>query len=389
MISLSDVRRALVPLTVAGLLLMGGTAAATAPAVAHRPGPATCSLAGAELTATARPAEDLTDLFTGYGDSGTGWTGADSTYSVRLRDGSLAWIFSDTFLGPVEADGTRPRTTPFLNNSIVLQEGDHLRTVTGGTAGAPESIVGPTADGDWHWFGAGVLTRRGDLTVGVLRFARFGDGYWDWGWESNALVTLDTDTWQVTGLDPLPSAAGVQWASWYQRAGGHVIVHGVEDLGAVKYMHVAMVVGGDLTDLRRWRYWDGQGWSRTETDSARVMPGVANEYSVSPYRDGYLLVTQDTSVPFGSEIRAYTSCSPTGPFEGGTTIYRMPEVGAWGSYGDPDVIAYNAHEHPELRDGDTLLVSYNVNSIDTDDVYDDVTIYRPRFIEVELDLTRP
>lgn len=386
---MSAARRVLIPLTAAALLLTAGAATAQPGDTTRQAARATCSLDGATLTATASVDEDLTTLFADYGNSGEGWTGADSTYSVPLRDGSLAWIFSDTFLGPVEEDGTRPLTTPFLNNSIVLQDGEALSTVTGGTPDARESIVGPTPDGDWHWFGAGLTTRRDELHIGVLRFSRFGEGYWDWGWDSNAVVTLDTDTWEVTGLDPLPSEAGVQWASWYERAGGVVHVYGVEDLGAVKYMHVAKVLGGDFTDLKRWRYWDGQGWSREETDSARVMPNVANEYSVTPYRDGYLLVTQDTSVPFSSEIRAYTSCSPTGPFEGGTTIYQMPEVGAWGSYGNPDVIAYNAHEHPELRDGDTLLVTYNVNSIDTDDVYEDVTIYRPRFIEVELDLTTP
>ncbi len=382
---MSDARRALIPLTAAALLLTAG--AATAQPETARQGAGTCSLAGAELSATARTAQDLTTLFTDYADSGVGWTGADSTYSVPLRDGSLAWIFSDTFLGPVEEDGSRPLSTPFLNNSIILQDGTGLATVTGGTTEDPQSIVGPTSDGDWHWFGAGLTTRRDELRIGVLRFSRFGEGYWDWGWDSNAVVTLDTDTWEVTGLDPLPSEAGVQWASWYERAGGMVYVYGVEDLGAVKYMHVAKVLGGDLTDLKRWRYWDGAGWSREETDSTRVMPNVANEYSVTPYRDGYLLVTQDTSVPFSAEIRAYTSCSRTGPFEGGTTIHQMPEVGAGGSYGTPDVIAYNAHEHPELRDGDTLLVTYNVNSIDSDDLYEDVTIYRPRFVEVELDLT--
>lgn len=382
---------------VAGALLLGASAAGAAAAQPARPGQPpsgperlnTCSLAGARITASASVDTQRTDLFARYGNSGEGWTGGDSTYSVQLRDGSLAWIFSDTFLGPVHEDGSRPESTPFLNNSIIVEDGQDLATVTGGSEENPESIVGPGADSDWSWFGAGLRTRTGGLQVGVLEFARFGDGYWDWGWSSNSLATIDTDSWELVDVQPLPSDGNVQWASWYQRVNGHVYVYGVEDLGAEKYLHVAKVLGGDLTDLNRWRYWDGASWQTDETTSTRVLKDVANEYSVTPYRDGYLLVTQDTSAPFSSEIRAYTSCSPVGPFINPTTVYHMPEVGPMGTYGNPNVIAYNAHEHPELRDGDTLLVTYNVNSMDPSDLYNDVSIYRPRFIEVELDVTTP
>jgi len=372
-------------------LVLGGSVAAVATSTgaaggAVRPGASDCSLADATVSATSQTDAARTAQFTDYADSGVGWTGGDSTYSVPLRDGSLAWIFSDTFLGPVESDGSRPLDTPFLNNSIVLEQPGGLTTVTGGTPEDPQSLVGRDPDGAWHWFGAGIANRRGDLQVGVLEFARFGPGVWDWGWSENALATIDTRTWEVESVDPLPSAAGVQWASWYQRSGGHTLVYGVEDLGATKYMHVALVLGGDLTDPDRWRYWDGDSWVRSETASARIMPGVANEYSVTPYRDGYLLVTQDTSEPFSAEIKAYVSCSPVGPFVAGTTVHRMAEVGAGGSYGNPNIITYNAHEHPELRDGDTLLVTYNVNSVVSDELYEDVSIYRPRFVEITLDV---
>lgn len=45
---------------------------------------------------------------------------------------------------------------------------------------------------------------------------------------------------------------------------------------------------------------------------------------------------------------------------------------------------YNAHEHPELRVGEQLLITYNVNSLDLTELYKDVSIYRPRFITVTL-----
>src|SRR6266540_6511735 len=92
--------------------------------------------------AAAVPAAQLNTLWNTYGDQGGHWTGADSTVSVPLPDGRVAWLFSDTFLGTVAADHSRPKNSPFIHNSIVVQQGGQLvQTVTGGTPSAPASLV--------------------------------------------------------------------------------------------------------------------------------------------------------------------------------------------------------------------------------------------------------
>jgi hypothetical protein len=319
-----------------------------------------------------------------YSDKGKGWTGGDSTYSVELPGGRTAWIFSDTFLGPVNPDGSRPTTTPFINNSFVVQRGDSLETVTGGTATEPTALVPPPANG-WYWFGAGSTSKAGrNLDIVALRFERTGTGPWDWHWASNYLARFDSKTLKLQKLYPLPSAANVQWSAWLLRQGGYTYVYGVEDLGASKYQHVARVRGDDLT-AAPWQYWTGTGWSADERASARVLEGVANEHSVTRWGDGYLLVTHDTTELFSKKVLGYFSCSPTGPFVNPVELYQTPETGAAGSYGDADIITYNSHDHPDQRRGNTLLLSYNVNSLDPNvDLYADVSIYRPRFVGVTL-----
>jgi hypothetical protein len=93
-----------------------------------------------------------------------------------------------------------------------------------------------------------------------------------------------------------------------------------------------------------------------------------------------VLITQDTTELFSTHVVAYFSCSPTGPFTGKTTVYTTPETGATGSYGNANVFTYNPHAHPELSHGGQLLISYNVNSFDVNDVFADASIYRPRFV---------
>lgn len=360
--------------------LVAGLAALPA-ALALPPARASAGQRGGLTVLGAVPHTGLTAAFTAYGDSGRGWTGADSTYSLALPDARQLWMFSDTFLGTVNADGSRPPDTPIVNNTFVVRRHDDMRTVHGGTPEAPEAVLGPPAPDSWYWLGGSCLG-AGALNVMFLRFQRTGPGMWDWAWKENVLARFDAAELTLRGTYPMPSAANVQWASWLDRHGHFTYVHGVEDHGLTKYMHVARVRGEDLRGA--WEFFDGHGWSPYETDSARIMAGVANEYSVTRWQDRYLLVTHDTNELFSNRILGYVGPSPTGPFTDPALLYTTPETGPLGSYGDPDVITYNSHEHPELRRGNRLLITYNVNSLDFADVLADVTKYRPRFVEVEI-----
>lgn len=349
---------------------------------------AECDAVRTNWTAQAQPQADPESLLNAYSDTGKGWTGGDTTNSVELSGGRTVWIFSDTFLGPVNPDGSRPTTTPFINNSFVVQRGDSLKTVTGGTSANPTALVPPPANG-WYWFGAAQTSNAGrNLDVVAVRFEKTGPGQWDWRWASNYLARFDSKTLKLQKLTPIPSAANVQWSAWLQRDSGYTYIYGVEDLGASKYQHVARVHGDDLT-AKPWEYWTGSGWSADETASARVLEGVANEHSVTRWRDGYVLVTHDTTELFSKRVVGYFSCSPTGPFVKPVELYQTPETGADGSYENANIITYNSHDHPDQRVGNTLLVSYNVNSLDANnDLYADVSIYRPRFVSVTLAASR-
>jgi hypothetical protein len=350
-----------------------------------------CAGTDAPMVASVGSDATLNAMFTSYGNSGDGWTGADSTYSARLPDGTDLWMFSDTFLEPITPP-TRPTSALLVNNSFVRQQGGGLSTIVGGTSSAPDSLIEPATEGHWYWIGAGTLSGS-TLEVPLLEWKRTGSGAWDFAWVRNALARFSTSELQgPPTISSLPSSAGIEWGSWVSHEGRYTYVYGVEDLGADKYMHIARVSGRSLTGT--WRYYKGgdprspSSWSSAEADAVRVMDHVANEYSVHRLRGGlYMLTTMDTSVAFSAEMVAYFSCTPTGPFVARTTLYTTPETGPFGSYGNPNVYTYNAHAHTELSTPGKVVISYNVNSLDTTiggDLYRDVSIYRPRFIEARL-----
>lgn len=364
----------------AGALFAAGAAPALAASTA-------CTF-NATQDPSARPDDALNALFERYGDDNRSfddWTGGDTTNSVRLPDGRVTWIFSDTFLGRVTAE--KGRTDPaFIHNSFVLQRRDELiRTLHTGRYPKAGAVI-PTGDGrevngdppvgtNWYWLGDGSV--EGDkLRVFALKFQKYGPGGWDFRWISSAIATFSLPGMRLQNVTPTFSSNNVQYGSGILEDGEYTYVYGTEDLGNEKHMHVARTRAGDL--LGTWQFWTGTEWSDKPTDSRRMMRGVANEYSVTRIGEAYVLITQDTNVPFNREIYAYVSCSPGGPWVSPTKLYTAPD------YPFSNAIVYNAHAHPQFTKDGELLVTYNVNSLKFDDLMRDVRIYRPRFIRVKL-----
>lgn len=407
-----------IAVTLAGLAALG---AATLPAAAAHAGTnssgraraasavAVCPGVTAPHAGPARVDATMNALFSGYADNvrqNDHWTGADGTYSAALPGNRELWIFSDTFLGTVNPDGTRSPTTsdggttPFVNNSFVVQPtGDtssaDLTTVHGGTAANPTALMPPPDANHWYW--AGDALADGNWLQAVYQeYGKYGPGAFDWKWVGNVVARYHgTDLSKPVDVTPLPSASGVAWGVWLMRDAGYTYVYGVEDLGASKYLHLARVHGHDLANgaFEYYAGTDASGapvWSPSETAAIRLPDPtatdgflhVANEFSVSKLGNVYVLITQHTA-SFSADIDAYYSCRPDGPFVDRTTIYTEPEMGHGGKNGtDPNVFTYNAHAHPEVSSGDSLLISYNVNSFVNTDLYADASIYEPRFIDV-------
>lgn len=346
-----------------------------------------------------------------------GWTGGDSTYSVRLPDGRLLYIFSDTFLGPLNKDGTRPVSAPFVNNSFVIQDGTDLKTVTGGTKENPRSLM-TDLDNDptrWYWLGDGMIsdvqlegelrpTKR--LQIIFHQWHRYDpDDLWGFRLEKTIVATFDlNDLTRPAHVKDIPSSPVVprlsptQWGAAIVPASesgdGYTYVYGIEDAPTNKRMRVARIKGTDLNKDYKWEFLnDGRkAWLGKESLGTTNLTGVANEFSVTKWGNSFVLVSQDSTEAFSQRVRLWASCNPYTGFRnnpGRDVVYMMPEVGLWGSYGDGNIFAYNAHVHRDLSSGSRWTLSYNVNSFDAtvgeDGAhYRDPSIYKPRFVSFAL-----
>lgn len=360
------------------LAVATGIAAATIPITAASAAPTACAASiSAEINT------ELTERFGTYADTAGRWTGADSAYSVDLPDGSTAWIYSDTFMGEVDEDGGRPADSPFLHNSIIVDDDGTLTTHTGGTEAAPESLVkvaGADETQRWYWFGDATV-ENGMVRVMLLEFIKTGTGVFDFKFTGNAVATLDPADMSLVSVIDLPDST-INWGSaiYEDSEDGYTYVFGVEDNQAQKYAHLARVPTGSLTTAS-WEYFNAGEWTADSAASSRILEGVSNEFSVSRFQGKFTLVTGDASEPLSAKIVMYRGADITGPYTGKTELYTTPETGG-------NVFTYNAKAHPNLGDGDTLVISYNVNSFNSDDLYADAGLYRPRYINVDAQLRR-
>lgn len=366
----------------AGLCGQTPQAAATHVGAARRlaapssPGPA-------PVVTSVTPDTALTDEWKTFGDTSAagGWAGADGTYSAPLPGGCDAWLYNDTFLGPVNADESLPASAEFIHNSLVLSSrtGQPLTSVTGGTAQSPQSLVGPTpvpptpagTDPYWYWNTDGIAD-NGTLYVFEAQIGPTSSPPpFDFGQTGMAIAAFSLPDLHLESVTPTYGGSTISWGVQLLRAGPWIYIYGDEGVYLNKYVHLARVQAGDV--LGPWQFYTGTGWSADPASSARLLGEVGASYSVTPVDGHYVLATTD---PFlDPQIYLYTAPSPVGPFTGQQEIYDAPEAGG-------SIYTYNVAAHPELAGPAQLILSYNVNSFSLPDLYSNINNNRARFIRV-------
>jgi hypothetical protein len=303
------------------------------------------------------------DLFT----RSKGWTGADATYSIALQEGKNLWMFGDTFIDQVRTDRSRP-SFRLIRNSLVLQEGESFETIHGGTASMPDAFAKPPEPDDWYWPGDGTVA-NGKVYLFMHGFGTSGAGSWDFYRTSIDLLTLNLETLAIEDNRRLFDNPAISWGAAIMEEGDVTYVYGVMSVNAVKDLYVART-NNDLSET--WEYFDGSGWHIDPFQAAPIYSGVSEQFSV--FKDGstYYLLTQHNL--FGKEIYLLTSSSPEGAFSDKRTIYCTPETGG-------NIWTYNAFAHPQVY-SDSMLISYNVNSLDANDLLESADNYRPYFVRV-------
>ena len=293
---------------------------------------------------------------------GPGWIGGDGAQSISVGKSRL-WIFGDSFLGNVETDGSHSHPGCRIVRSTALREtAAGLRIVN---ADLQSLISGTDESRRWHWLTDGVY-EAGEVRMPVWS-VQWADGPFPFQVTGLAVARLSWPGLDLIDLIPKPYR-GILWGLSLYRETEWTYIYG---WNAYDKLYVARARTGALAG--RWMYRTRQStWSSRQARAAPILTN-ASTGSVVPYRGKFVLITQRPR--FGANIALHLGETPYGPFDRGRTIYRTPESSS-------RVFTYAATAHSRV--GDELRVGYSVNAWSTADLHEDASIYRPRFIRVDL-----
>jgi hypothetical protein len=349
-------------------------------------------------------------LFQGYGNLSGAWSGGDGAQSLLMPDGSTMWFFADTFLG---------QTNPGLNRSVLTSGGAHNSAVLyhdghlGPTYAAPDPF-GYNNMSDYTWVDppppyspVQYEVLNGDQIIDdgtVYKFFQLADKAIHPGGFTYKLVGTvierfalnpATDALIPTGGTPVqvedtPHSDPIIWGAALLVSDGYVYIYGVKPYNGRANpfpLYLARVPVSGLPSGAPWQYYDGppgctppaSAWQSSPRQATALQTGVAAEFSVTDVNGTDVLMTSDGSDPSSPEnaVAYYAQCptgfSPSGP----RYLVFQPHLPR--SY-----LAYAYEVVPQFSSGSEVLVSYSIDTTRLGLNFSNVTIYRPRFLDVKL-----
>jgi hypothetical protein len=328
------------------------------------------------------------------------WAGGDGVSALRLNSGQLAWFFSDTSIGPAGPAIGFSRLSGFVHNSLVVQttsgQGSTFVTMTGGGActgpggpgnaapvvGPPPAVPGGPSDRYWEEDGAaigGTVVKFYDhYRVGLQPYVPLG----------TVIATFPVSQLSAAGrgsrygavarphLIPLPSytppggSTPILWGAALLRVQNTFYIYGTQNPNidvSDGRLYLARVPASQLTSFDAWQFYAGAGrWAAGQRQAQPVQPAgsglaVSSGFSVIHAGQRYWLIQIGPALGT-TDIDAYPARTPWGPFDyaAGRLLYRDPSIGLDSAH--EYRIMYEARAEPALSTGDTLVISYNVNS---------------------------
>lgn len=346
-----------------------------------------------------QPATEWNALF----ETRSGWIGGDGVFSVPLRNDRVLWLFGDTLYGRV--DGRRRVDAVMVNNSLAITgrtptDPVEFPTFRTDKQAIRSALVPPTGPG-WYWpISATLVERR--LVVFVVRIEKSEDpGVFGFRMIGQSVALVENpeaapSDWKIDWLD-LPNALMTarrqrSWGLAVIRSGDWLYLYGVDELIPAdpakgefdrKQLVLARVHPASLTRFESWQYLGETGWSGDPAAVQPLLRGLANEYSVTLLPDDSAFLLVHTDCGLSPRILARIAASPEGPWSEPTVLFTKPEVVA-----DKGLFGYNGKAHPWAcratgPNRGTLLINYSVNSWEFGRLFQDETVYRPRFVTVE------
>jgi len=312
------------------------------------------------------------------------WRGADGAASIDFENGKILWLFSDTFID-TQATGKRSNSR-MINNSIAIQEGYDLEQAKisyyhKGSLKKPKSffeLPGKT----WFWTGHGIFIKN-KLIIFLFeeKNIKVGIGFEAIGWY---IVIIDNPLenpldWNIEYIKGPETFGIIVGSSAVLNDKDYIYAYGVTEPSSHEVyllrMPIDKLIDGNIIDLEWWI--EGDWETRIEEYSAPSPLFIGQtEFSVH-YQQDLKKYVQIQSYGFGHASIGYRlPDQPQGPWSTPVIFYK-PHLGSQQEF------VYSVNAHPELI-ADGILVTYNINIGDFEELVRNENIYFPKFLRIKL-----
>ncbi|MCK5400545.1 MAG: DUF4185 domain-containing protein [Flavobacteriaceae bacterium] len=311
------------------------------------------------------------------------WLGADGAASIDLGNGKILWLFSDTF---IDTQGTGKRiNSKMINNSIAIQEGYTLDNAKlsfyyGGKQKDPKSFFELPGE-TWLWTGHGSLI--GDKLIIFLfeeKRTETGIGFEAIGWHI-ALIDNPFDSplnWNINYIKGTETFGVIIGTSSVLKDADFIYTYGVKEPSSHEVyllrLPINKIIEGDISELA---WWVEGNWVIREKQypvPSHLFIGQT-EFSVH-FQEDIQQYVQIQTYGWGDASLGYRLAQrPEGPWTDPVIFYK-PHL-----YNKEDFV-YSANAHPEIT-ADGILVTYNVNNGDFNELIQNENIYFPKLIRIK------
>ncbi|GIH73373.1 hypothetical protein Mth01_56260 [Sphaerimonospora thailandensis] len=335
------------------------------------------------------------------------WSGGDGVQSTLLPGGKRAWFFSDTFLG--DPSKRSPGTeVSYIRNSIVLQGGSSLRTITGGsTCGENDSgkdfwdryAKTPVGEGGQYWTGdAKVSIANGTSDVVKFYYEGIGDENTRAAYVRFPQTDLTTRTTMSVSPTKLQDCSArppypIIWGASLLDHEGMTYIYGWEADGtsAEKPLYLARTASTvDPADQSQWRYFSGTAadgsaqWTSSCAASKPLQSKSEVDFSVIHLNGRFWLVHHTPASEAPGKIVAVPATTAWGFGSDQVDLFTPPETKTNPNHSS----VYGARVHADVNsDKGRIVISYTVSTSAINLTcwtrgYYFPDNYQPRFIDV-------
>jgi hypothetical protein len=293
----------------------------------------------------------------------TGWTGGDNDKSRLLPDGTVAWIFNDSYATTLSTNSLYSNirgNSSLPRNCVVHQVGTNLIWMNNGA----NTFFVPTNAANLYWIGDSVVeTNKLLVLLNEINASAITN-------VSMAVATLSLPGLTLDSITELTSPATDNFGPFVKGDDGYYYVYNGGKVARAPF--------GGLAVDSAWTYWNGNSWVTNHTQNV----SITNFQGWSVTRLGISNYCAVYSPVLSLTIYAQFAPTPMGPWGGDVVLYTVPDQGGEGIFS-----CYMPNICAGTGSNEAYTIGYSDNGCTESwftKTYSDKSWYNPHFVTANL-----